>query len=158
MLINAARLDVCNLTMFGKTPDTHRTVISLTSQVVCMHDFIETKMCCAGAPCRQLWVTVDAWSCRERGAFSDFPISPSRVRGPASTSRPTANLHDDHCAPTQRSLKQNRQCRRNHAETRTRWVHRHNCGRGVFAHTRPDEREPHRSLFQPGRASDRRVA
>lgn len=52
-------------------------------------------MCCAGAACRQLWATALTQSCRKRGAFSDFPISPSRVRCAASTSRPTAKRDDD---------------------------------------------------------------
>ncbi|KAL7395738.1 hypothetical protein ABVT39_022194 [Epinephelus coioides] len=42
-----------------------------------------------------LWATAGALSCRKRGAFSDFPISPSRVHCAASTSRPTANRDDD---------------------------------------------------------------
>ncbi|CAB1432659.1 unnamed protein product [Pleuronectes platessa] len=49
----------------------------------------------AGASCRQLWATAGARSCRERGALSDFPASPGRVRCAASTSRPTANRDDD---------------------------------------------------------------
>lgn len=57
-------------------------------------------MRCAGASCRQLWVTAGAQSRerereRERGAFSDFPISPGRVRRTASTLRPTADRDDD---------------------------------------------------------------
>lgn len=50
-------------------------------------------MRCAGASYRQLWAIAGAQSCRKRGAFSDFPISPSRCA--ASTSRPTAKRDDD---------------------------------------------------------------
>lgn len=65
---------------------------------MCAHIRNKNK-CCAGAPCRQLWATAGALSCKRRGAFSDFPISPSRVRCAASTSRPTAIRGDDTRAP-----------------------------------------------------------
>lgn len=97
------------------------------------------KMCCAGASCRQLWVTAGAAEResergRERdserggGALSDFPISPSRVRRAASTSRPTANRDYDVDGGARSSrldpefISESPCCL---TYSQTRWVHRH---------------------------------
>lgn len=118
------------------------------------------KMCCAGASCRQLWVTAGAQSCREResergrererdneqergggkrwGALSDFPISPSRVRRAASTSRPAANRDYDVDGDARSScldpdfISESPCCL---TYTQTRWVHRHNASvLAMFSH------------------------
>lgn len=111
----------------------------------------EIRMRCSGAPCRQLRITAGAHSCRERGdilRFPDFsqpsPLWRFHITADSEPTRRPACLQPAFIPGSQRGP--------NSTERRTGWVHQHQSGFG------PVEAEQRRSVSQPGRASERRVA